>query len=250
MTGPKIGRTVGALLIIPLLVAVATFALTAGTPPLYEARARLEAAPVPLLREFDAAVSGRTAASVEADQRLQRDDLGDAALAARDARVRYGATSDVTFTLDIDAEHREFDVVALTRNPQASAQLADAFAEALIARRNARLDQRISDVQALLLILRAVAPNHPAARQRMLDATVELTRLRGLSRFSGGGVFMVRRAEIPRERIAPHALRNVIAATVLGLLVVFTPKIAGETWGTFLGRIRYRKRTAFRLPAS
>jgi hypothetical protein len=229
-TGPPVALAVA--------LGAATIALSARVPPLYEARVGLETAPVPLLREFNAAVDGRARPRTAADDRLERQDLGDLSLAARDARtILAGSARNAKLEVELKGELREFDLVARAPSPRTSAGLANAFARALVVRRNQRIDQRVRGLRASLLMLDPLSANSAAARRRAAEARAELRRLRPLHALPGGGISIIETAEVPRERISRLAVRNGLVAALLGVLVGFTPAVGGTSWGKILQRV-------------
>lgn len=234
----KMGTTVAPAVAVALIFGAAAVALMARLTPQYEASVRLESAPAPLVREFNAAVDGRAPPSPAADDHLDRRDLPDLALAARDARSlmsRSRANADVKVAFE--SEPSEFRIVVQAPTPSASAVLANALARAIIVRRNDRVDRRIRDQTASLLMLRSLAASSPAARRRAIEARAELRRLEPLRGLSGGGISIANDADAPREPVSPGLVRSGLAAAFLGMLLGLTPAVAGASWREILVRI-------------
>src|SRR5829696_4014370 len=105
MTLRKIGTTVGPPATLAVIFGAVAVALTARVAPLYEARVRLESAPVPLVREFNAAVDGRATPRAAANDPLERRDVRELGLAAHDARLILAGSARTTgLTVQLDGE--------------------------------------------------------------------------------------------------------------------------------------------------
>jgi hypothetical protein len=219
-------------LLLAALFAAGALALTAGAEPTYEARARLDVAPIPLLREFEAALQNRAPEPSTAGTPLEQLDLGDISVPAADARRRVGGTAAQTADLSVrvDSQLREIETVALARDARTSAALANAFAEAIVNRRNVEVLQRRDDLEHAVVLYAALGRRDPKARSRAQDTRRELLRIESAAELSGGGITIARPAVVPRERASPRIVRDAVAAALLGLLLGLTPALAGTSW--------------------
>lgn len=207
------------------LCGLVVYALVAGSPPLYESEAIVSAAPPPLLEQYDRVVAQRSiprGRPIGSDDTLTSD-LGDVrALVAtvREHRNPRAAGSEVD--LRIDAAAGEIAVVARSHDRHTTRLIANDIAAGIRGVRDIAISRQHTSVQAELRLVAMLARRVPRLRSRADALRARLAALDQLRQTPGGGLTVLRPARIPTEPVAPRVTRDVILATVAGMLAWVT----------------------------
>jgi hypothetical protein len=174
------------------------------------------------------AVEGGSVPSQQPAQTLKRRDLGDLASAERAARAEIGGpvAMNATFHLLLTRSSRDFEVVAQAREQRKAADLANAFATALVRQRDILIRRRNLELRARAAPLKLLVNQNHSLRPRLVEIEKRLQWVHFLEAVPGAGMSIQQRAAVPRDSIAPRIARDVVAAFLLGFLLGLTPRVA------------------------
>ena len=219
---PRAARSAPAATVLAgALVGIAVYALVAGAPPLYETEAVLSVPAPALLEQYDRLTSskeppGRAASRRE---RLERADLGDVGTVVARVRAALGrpaAGSEVAVRIDDVAG--EAAVVVRARSAQAARRIADEIAAGIVHARDAATARQRASGRAELRLVAALADRDDRLRSRADALRAQVAALAQLQRAPGGGLSVLRPAPTPTQPVAPRVTRDVILATIAGML--------------------------------
>lgn len=211
---------VGLVVIIP----VGVFVYVSGKPKVYEASTLLQVqalavdtslfaaqAPAP---PSQALLSAARLVTTTAVARLAAQELGEPESSAR------SLLAGVTASPNVEADF--ITITARAPSPQRAAEVANAFASAVVTNRTnlavGRLNATIGRVDEQLNEIRG---DGEAARQARRQLSEQLQRLRALRAAQGNNATIVEPAVPPTAAVAPRVTRTVVLAVIVSLLLAF-----------------------------
>lgn len=211
-----------AIVLAGAFLGLAVLGLVAGSPRMYEAETILSAPAPALLVQHDRLVSRTDAIGegvADGDDSLDRADLGDVGAIAAQALERSGTrVAGTAVALRIDDVVNEAAVVVRARHPDRARRIADDIAAGIVRAREAATSNRQASVRAELWLVSRLASRDHRLRSRAAALRTNLAALAQLRRISGSGLTVLRPARTPTEPVSPRMTRDVILATVLGMV--------------------------------